>query len=87
MTSEDSAFEAMKALSLMESSLDSLEAAGFQKLVYEDFYDALVDLIRRIAAPGPDGQTLTASSLLEAFQNPESVSGDVVCFPFVRLRY
>ena len=74
LTSQDPAFEASKALSLLESSLDSLEAAGFQKLVYEDFYDALAGLIRRIASPGPDGQTLNLSSLLEAFQNPESMS-------------
>lgn len=74
MTSQDSDLEASKALSLLESSLDHLEAAGFQKMVYEDFYDALADLIRRIFSPGPDGSTLKSSALLEAFQNAEGMS-------------
>lgn len=79
MTSQDQVLEASMALSLLESSLDILEAAGFQKLVYEDFYDTLADLIRRIFMPGQDGFTLSSSSLLEAFQNAE-VSNSIVVF-------
>ncbi|KAH8104097.1 cysteine proteinase [Cristinia sonorae] len=82
MVSPDKAFEASKALSLLESSLDSLEAAGFQKLVYEDFYDALANLVRQIASPAADGSTLTLSALLAAFQDPETSNSIVV---FLRL--
>jgi hypothetical protein len=48
-----------------------LEDAGFQKLVYEDFYDTLVDLIRGVASPGKDGRALTGQALLDAFQSAE----------------
>lgn len=65
------------ALSLLDSSLDVLKAAGFQDLVFEDFYDVLVNLIRHIVVPGPDGQILTSATLLQAFQDPESESVEV----------
>ncbi|KAI0821438.1 cysteine proteinase [Irpex lacteus] len=66
------------ALSLLDSSLDVLKAAGFQDLVFEDFYDVLVNLIRHIVVPGPDGQILTSATLLQAFQDPETSNCIVV---------
>lgn len=48
-----------------------LEEAGFQKLVFEDFYDVLLSLIQQIVTPEPGGTTLTPETLLEAFQSPE----------------
>lgn len=60
-----------KALSLLESTLVMLKAAGIQELVYEDFYDVLISLIRQIVVPEPDGSTLTPEILLEAFQDAE----------------
>jgi len=48
-------------------------------MVFEDFYDVLISLIRQIVVPEPDGSTLTPSILLEAFQDAE-VSNCIVVF-------
>jgi len=56
-----------------------LEGAGFQKLVFEDFYDVLVSLIVSTTRPDADGRTLDAKVLLEQFQTPE-VSNSIVVF-------
>lgn len=56
---------------LLDSTVSMLEDAGFQKLVFEDFYDVLLSLIQQIVIPEPEGTTLTSETLLEAFQNPE----------------
>lgn len=61
----------MTAISTLDSTLPMLDAAGFQKMVYEDFYDVFVGLIRSIGEPDVNGKTLTPEALLEAFQNPE----------------
>ena len=59
------------ATSLLESTIPMLEKAGFQKLVFEDFYDVLLSLIQQIVLPEPGGTILTSETLLEAFQSPE----------------
>jgi ubiquitin thioesterase protein OTUB1 len=59
------------AESLLESTVPMLLEAGFQKLVFEDFYEVLVSLIEQIVIPEPGGTTLTSKTLLEAFQSPE----------------
>jgi ubiquitin thioesterase protein OTUB1 len=59
------------ALSTLEGRLPLLEAAGFQRLVFEDFYDALADLVRTIVAPNAAGRLLSPSLLLAAFQSAE----------------
>ena len=59
------------ATSLLESTMPTLEEAGFQKLVFEDFYEVLLSLIQQIIIPEPGGTTLTSETLLEAFQSPE----------------
>ena len=59
------------ATSLLGSTVPMLEEAGFQKLVFEDFYEVLLSLIQQIVIPEPGGTTLTSDTLLEAFQSPE----------------
>jgi ubiquitin thioesterase protein OTUB1 len=71
MYSPDDELAVGTALSTIESTLPMLEAAGFQKLVYEDFYEAFVDLIRNIISPNANGRTLSDKMLLDAFQSPE----------------
>jgi len=59
------------ATSVLESTVPMLVKAGFQKLVFEDFYEVLLSLIQQIIIPEPEGTTLTSETLLEAFQSPE----------------
>lgn len=56
---------------MLESSQPLLEAAGFQRMVFEDFYDCLVSVINKILTPEGDGRLLTPASLLNAFNSPE----------------
>ncbi|KAF5314454.1 hypothetical protein D9619_011932 [Psilocybe cf. subviscida] len=65
-----------RSLSLLESTKSTLDAAGIEQFVYEDFYDALVSLVENIMKPGKDG-VLTAAKLLQAFQEAE-VSNAIV---------
>jgi len=56
-----------------------LENVGFQKLVFEDFYDIFEGLLKSISVPHtPDlpeseGGGMDEAILLSAFQNPESM--------------
>jgi ubiquitin thioesterase protein OTUB1 len=59
------------ATSLLESTVPVLEDVGFQRLVFEDFYEVFLSLIQQIIVPEPGGTTLTSETLLEAFQSPE----------------
>ncbi|KAL6308845.1 cysteine proteinase [Sparassis latifolia] len=67
------------AISLLEVSQPMLEAAGFEPVVFEDFYEVFVSIINRIIIPGPDGELLTPITLLEAFNNDE-VSNSIVAY-------
>lgn len=58
-------------MSLLDSMLPILEASGFQRLVFEDFYDVLASLVRQIVIPEEGGTVLTPVILLEAIQSPE----------------
>jgi ubiquitin thioesterase protein OTUB1 len=60
------------ALSALESTIPMLEHVGFQRFVFEDFYDCFVSLIRSV------GSTLTSMSLLSAFQDPQTSNSCVV---------
>jgi ubiquitin thioesterase protein OTUB1 len=62
------------ALSHLETTLPLLESAGFQPMVFEDFYEVFVSIIRQIIQPEPGGTILTSKLLLEAFQSPEGMS-------------
>ncbi|TFK47225.1 cysteine proteinase [Heliocybe sulcata] len=79
LNSPDPAMSVGSAISTLDASLPMLEAAGFQPLVYEDFYETLGAIIKRVVQPDDSNATLTSSLLLEAFQNPE-VSNSVVVF-------
>ncbi|EJD04980.1 cysteine proteinase [Fomitiporia mediterranea MF3/22] len=79
MNSPKQTLDVAKSLSMLDEKLLLLKAAGFQELVYEDFYDVLISLIRQIVVPEPDGSTLTPGILLEAFQDAE-VSNCIVVF-------
>jgi len=76
LNAADKNFAVGRSLSLLESTKSTLDAAGIEQFVYEDFYDTLVSLIENITKPGKDG-VLTAAKLLEAFQEAE-VSNAIV---------
>jgi ubiquitin thioesterase protein OTUB1 len=62
------------AMSILHSTLSVLEVTGFQKLVFEDFYEIFVSLIRQIVVPQEHtGTLLTLRTLLGAFQDAESL--------------
>ncbi len=61
----------ISAISVLETTESLLERVGFQKLVFEDFYDDFLGLINAVIQPRQDGQLLTINSLLEAFNVPE----------------
>ena len=69
--SKNQTLDVAKAISLLDSTLPTLEAAGFEKMVYEDFHDVIVSIVRQIVVPEPSGATLTPALLLEAFQDAE----------------
>ncbi|KAA1466805.1 cysteine proteinase [Dentipellis sp. KUC8613] len=79
LSSADRPLAVMTAISTLDAALPMLDAAGFQKMVYEDFYEVFADLIKAIETPGPEGKTLSHETLLQSFQNPE-VSNYVVVF-------
>ncbi|TFY55447.1 hypothetical protein EVG20_g9315 [Dentipellis fragilis] len=79
LSSADRPLAVMTAISTLDAALPMLDAAGFQKMVYEDFYEVFAELIRAIETPGPEGKTLSHETLLQSFQNPE-VSNYVVVF-------
>jgi len=70
---------AVTALSLLETTASSLEAVGFQRIVFEDFYDVLYGLIKSVVQPDDGQECLTPASLLQKFQNPE-VSNCIVVY-------
>ncbi|OCB85850.1 cysteine proteinase [Sanghuangporus baumii] len=73
-----------KAHSLLDSTLLILKAAGFQEMVFEDFYDVLISLVRQIVVPEPNGSTLTTEILLEAFQDAEGKWDDAYAPPLMQ---
>ncbi|RDX43650.1 cysteine proteinase [Lentinus brumalis] len=79
LNASDTMLAATGALSVLEASQPQLEQVGFQRLVFEDFYDCLAGLINQVISPGPDGQVLNINTLLEAFNNPE-VSNSIVVY-------
>ena len=65
----DPALDATVAISVLDSALPLLEGVGFDKFAYEDFYEELLGLLKRIGPQSPD--PLTPAALLQAFQAPE----------------
>lgn len=75
---EDPELAAVSAFSTIEACYPMIEAAGFEKMVYEDFADALTSLITQVYTP----PVLTRPILLQAFQSDETSNSIVV---FLRL--
>ncbi|KAJ3972454.1 cysteine proteinase [Lentinula raphanica] len=66
------------ALSTLEETQGMLESIGYERMVFEDFYEVLDELVKNVIAPDVSGRTLTEETLLEAFQNPEKSNSIVV---------
>lgn len=63
---------AEKGIAILKATLPLLRNVGFQKLVFEDFYDVLESLLNKVATPDPiTKRRLDSMQLLEAFQSPE----------------
>ncbi|OCH88935.1 cysteine proteinase [Obba rivulosa] len=75
----DAELAVMSAISSIESTPPLLEAAGFQPLVFEDFYETFLSLVKRILTPDENGKVLTPAALLEAFNDPE-ISNSIVVY-------
>lgn len=71
MGSSDPDLAVGTSLSKLSSTVDILEQAGNEKIVFELFLEALTSLIESIVSPDP-AQKLTREGLLSAFQIAES---------------
>jgi ubiquitin thioesterase protein OTUB1 len=71
INSRERDFAVGSSLSILESTKETLDKAGIEKMVYEDFYEDFETLIQSITKPGKDGRTLNTEKLLFAFQQPE----------------
>ncbi|KAJ3986939.1 peptidase C65 Otubain-domain-containing protein [Lentinula detonsa] len=74
----DPVFAVVAALSTLEATPELLESVGFERMVFEDFYEVLIELVKNVIAPDVSGSTLTDVALLERFQNPEESNSIVV---------
>ncbi|KAF5332050.1 hypothetical protein D9758_016562 [Tetrapyrgos nigripes] len=63
-------------LTHLSTTPNLLESVGFQRLVFEDFYEVLEDLIKRVQAEPEEMREVLMES---AFQNPE-VSNSIVMY-------
>jgi ubiquitin thioesterase protein OTUB1 len=75
------------SISTLESTLPMLELAGFQKMVFEDFYEVLVSIVQQIVKPDHEGKRMTPEMLLEAFQLPEGKFARHAKFMYTELTY
>jgi ubiquitin thioesterase protein OTUB1 len=75
MQSPDVGLAVASAMSTLDSTLLMLERAGFQRLVFEDFYEVFASLVENIIKPDQTYRTLQSNPemLLEAFQQPEGI--------------
>jgi len=79
LNAPDVALAVATSLSALQATLPMLKAAGFEPLVYEDFYETFTSLIQQIVTPDEHGARLTSAILLEAFQSDE-VSNSIVVY-------
>jgi ubiquitin thioesterase protein OTUB1 len=73
LKSKDQELAVGKSLSFLSSINETLQSAGIEKMVYEDFYEEFASLIENIIKPNSEGRTLTVDLLLNAFQSPEGI--------------
>ncbi|TFK96967.1 peptidase C65 Otubain-domain-containing protein [Pterulicium gracile] len=78
LASPDQAMSIATSLSLIESTSDLLDMAGFQKMVYEDFMESLTDIIKNVVGPDASGKKLDQETLLTKFQDAETSNYVVV---------
>ena len=71
INSRERDFAVGSSLSILESTKETLDKAGIEKMVYEDFYEDFETLVQSITKPSKDGRTLNIEQLLFAFQQPE----------------
>jgi ubiquitin thioesterase protein OTUB1 len=71
MQSHDPSLAIANALSILESTLPMLDEAGFQRMVFEDFYEYFRNIIQNINTPDDNGNVLTAELLLFYIQEPQ----------------
>ncbi|PPQ83043.1 hypothetical protein CVT26_012174 [Gymnopilus dilepis] len=83
INSQDRDFAVASSLSKLESTKDTLDKAGIEKLVYEDFYEEFVSLIEGITKPDAQGLVLNSDRLLHAFQSPETSNAIVIYLRFL----
>ncbi|EEB87439.1 hypothetical protein MPER_15205, partial [Moniliophthora perniciosa FA553] len=67
------------ALAILSATPKMLENVGFEKLVFEDFYEVLEILVGNIVTPDPTGTTLDGTALLAAFQD-DTTSNSIVMY-------
>ncbi|KAF8160863.1 peptidase C65 Otubain-domain-containing protein [Crassisporium funariophilum] len=79
LNSQDQDWAVGSSLSSLSSANITLDNAGIEKMVYEDFYEEFTSVIENITKPNKDGFLLTIDRLLTAFQDPE-VSNSVVIY-------
>lgn len=70
----DPSIAVASALSTLEATPQLLERVGFEKMVFEDFYEVLEQLVKNVVSAEASvfDQRLTEEMLLDAFQSPES---------------
>ncbi|KIY48557.1 cysteine proteinase [Fistulina hepatica ATCC 64428] len=79
VASADSELAVAQAISVLEGTKPMLREAGFEDMVFEDFYDELLRLVNQVVIPNEEGALLTMEGLLEAFCAPE-ISNSIVFY-------
>ncbi|KAI5477452.1 syntaxin [Pseudohyphozyma bogoriensis] len=74
--------ESKKAFYLVESLLPTLEAVGFEKEIFEDFYAPLQKILKNLASPAVTGRRPSHEELYEALTRDEDAMCTIV---FLRL--
>lgn len=73
------AAERQKAADLLQGLQEILLAQGYEKLAYEDFLDAAMEIVRVAVAGGPDAH----QTILALMQDPQGSNSFVVYLRFV----
>jgi ubiquitin thioesterase protein OTUB1 len=72
LESHDQEMAVMTTLSTLTATRQLLNETGVQELVYEDFYDSIVQLVQNVVVPDAESkQVLTLDTLLQFFREAE----------------
>ncbi|KAJ3572782.1 hypothetical protein NP233_g2852 [Leucocoprinus birnbaumii] len=69
LESHDQEMAVMTTLSTLAATRQLLNETGVQELVYEDFYDRIVELVQNVVVPDQQNTVLTSETLLEFFRD------------------